>query len=131
MPFAKSSVRLARMTHTGSTKFFPKTRLKSRLGGGEVVYSRLWALHAPFAEVQAKNELCGTVPAENAREGPKGRYGEAPTANAARVGQRVCRDLRAERAAGALKRNHSSLFTPFLAPETGTFAPRGTDPTLG
>jgi hypothetical protein len=124
MPFAKSSVRLGRMTHTGSIRFFPKTRLKSRLGGGEVVYSRLWAFHAQFAEVQPKNELCGTLPAENAREEPKGRYGEVPTVNAARVGQRVCRDSRAERAAGALKRNHSSLFTPPLSRlRRRTFAP--------
>lgn len=100
------------MTHTGSTRLFPKTRLKSCLGDGEV-YSRLWALHAQFAEVQAKDELSGTVPAGNARDGPKGQYGEAPTANAARVGQRVDRDVRAERAAGPLKRNHPSLFTPF------------------
>jgi hypothetical protein len=103
------------MTHTGSIRFFPKTRLKSRLGGGEVAYSRLWAFHAQFAEVQPKNELYGTLPAENARDGPKGRYGEVPTVNAAKVGQRICRDLGAERAAGALKRNHSSVFTPPLS----------------
>ena len=71
-----------------------------------------WRFTRNFAEVQPKNELYGTLPAENARDGPKGRYGEVPTVNAAKVGQRICRDLRAERAAGALKRNHSSLFTP-------------------
>jgi len=122
MPFAKSSVRLGRMTRTGSTRFFPKTRLKSCLGGGEV-YSRPWALHAQFAEVQAKDELSGTTPAGNARKELKGRYGEAPIANAARLGQRVGRDMRAERAAGLLKRNHPSLFTPFPRPETADFCP--------
>jgi hypothetical protein len=122
MPFAKSSVRLGRMTRTGSTRFFPKTRLKSCLGGGEV-YSRPWALHAQFAEVQAKDELSGTAPAGNARKELKGRYGEAPIANAARLGQRVGRDMRAERAAGLLKRNHPSLFTPFPRPETADFCP--------
>ena len=122
MPFAKSSVRLGRMTRTGSTRFFPKTRLKSCLGGGEV-YSRPWALHAQFAEVQAKDELSRTTPAGNARKELKGRYGEAPIANAARLGQRVGRDMRAERAAGLLKRNHPSLFTPFPRPETADFCP--------
>jgi hypothetical protein len=122
MPFAKSSVRLGRMTRTGATRFFPKTRLKSCLGGGEV-YSRPWALHAQFAEVQAKDELSETAPAGNARKELKGRYGEAPIANAARLGQRVGRDMRAERAAGLLKRNHPSLFTPFPRPETADFCP--------
>jgi hypothetical protein len=122
MPFAKSSVRLGRMTRTGSTRFFPKTRLKSCLGSGEV-YSRPWALHAQFAEVHAKDELSGTAPAGNARKELNGRYGEAPIANAARLGQRVGRDMRAERAAGLLKRNHPSLFTPFPRPETADFCP--------
>jgi hypothetical protein len=130
MPFAKSSVRLGRMTRTGSTRFFPKTRLKSCLGGGEV-YSRPWALHAQFTEVLAKDELFGTAPAGNARKELKGRYGEAPIANVARLGQRVGRDMRAERAAGLLKRNHPSLFTPSPRPETADFLPGGSPPTPG
>jgi hypothetical protein len=86
-----------------------------------VVYSRLWPLHAQFAEAQTKDKLSRTVPAGNAREGRQGRYGEAPTANAVRVGQRVGCDVRAERAAGPPKRSHPSLFTPFLGHETADF----------
>jgi hypothetical protein len=120
-PFAKSSVRLGRMTHTGC-QVFSEDAAESLPRGGEV-YRRLWALHAQFAEVQAKDELSGTVPAGDAREGPKLRYGEAPTANAAGVGQGGGRDVRTERAPGLLKRNHPSLFTPFLVPETADFCP--------
>jgi hypothetical protein len=81
-------------------------------------------------EVQAKDELSGTAPAGNARKELKGRYGEAPIANAARLGQRVGRDMRAERAAGLLKRTHPSLFTPFLGLRRRTFA-RWLAPTPG
>ena len=95
------------------------------------MYSRPWALHAQFTEVLAKDELFGTAPAGNARKELKGRYGEAPIANVARLGQRVGRDMRAERAAGLLKRNHPSLFTPSPRPETADFLPGGSPPTPG
>ena len=78
MPFAKSSVRLGRMTRTGSTRFFPKTRLKSCLGGGEV-YSRPWALHAQFAEVQAKDELSGQRPPETRAKNSRGGMARHPS----------------------------------------------------
>jgi len=123
MPFAKSSVRLGRMTHTGSTRFFSKTRLKSCLGGGEVVIAGSGRFTRNLLRCRPRTSYPVTVPAENAREGPKGRYGEAATANPARVWQRVGRDVRVERAAGPLKRNHPSLFTPFLGPETADFCP--------
>jgi len=110
------------MRNAGSTRFVRNNRLKSRLEGRQV-YSRLRAFHAQFPEVQAKNELSRTVPVRNARERPERRYREALTANAAKVWQHICRDMRAERGMGPLKRDHPSLFTPFIGPEIADFCP--------
>jgi len=52
-----------------------------------------------------------------------GRYDEAPTSNAARVWQRVWRDMQAERAAGPLKRTYPKLFFCSLRPEMENFCP--------
>jgi hypothetical protein len=105
MPFAKSSVRLGRMTHTGSTRFFPKTRLKSCLGAVRCIagpgrFTRNLLRCRPRTSYPGQR-----LPETRATE-LKGRYGEAPIANSARLGQRVGRDARAERAGGLLKRNH-------------------------
>jgi hypothetical protein len=77
------------MAHKGSTRFFPKTRLKSCRGRGEV-YSLLQALHTQAAKMLAKDEPSWPVAAaEMARDEGKRRYGEAPTANAKGLWQRV------------------------------------------
>ena len=112
MPFAKSSVRLRRMT-----RFFPKTRLEILR-----VYSLRLALHMRGTKMLTKDELSWKVPAaEMARDGLTGRYGEAPTANAARAWQRLCCDVQAEPVAGLRKRNHPSPLTHFLGPEMADF----------
>jgi len=122
MPFAKSSVRLGRMTRTGSTRFFPRTRLKSCRGGGEV-YSRPSALHAQFAEVQAKDELSGTAPAGNARKELRGRYrrgthrqrGEIGATRWSRCADGACR--------GSTEAEPPVTLHPFPRPETADFCP--------
>jgi hypothetical protein len=117
------------MTHAGSTKLFRNKRLKSCLGRGEV-YRPFRALHAQLAKL--RDQLFWTVPAaETARDGLKGRYGHAPTAKAARVWQRVCRDVQAKRSAGPTE---AELFVTLRLLSSDlrwrTFA-RYTDPKLG
>jgi hypothetical protein len=128
-PFAKSSVRFRRMTHAGSTKLFRNKRLKSCLGRGEV-YRPFRALHAQLAKL--RDQLFWTVPAaETARDGLKGRYGHAPTAKAASVWQRVCRDVQAKRSAGPTEAELSVTLHPLSSDLRWRTFTRHTDPKLG
>ena len=130
-PFAKSSVRFGRMTHAGSTKLFRNKRLKSCLGRGEV-YRPFRALHAQLAELRRRTSYFGQCrPLKRRATGLKGRYGHAPTAKAARVWQRVCRDVQENVPRVQLKRNYRLLYTPLSSDlRWRTFA-RHTDPKLG
>ena len=114
-PFAKSSVKLERMTDAGSTRLFRKKQLKACLEGSEVD-TPLRTLRAQLAEVLATDEIFRAALAGNAREGPMGRYDGAPTANAARMSQRVRRDEQAGHAARPLNRTSRP---PFPLPFSG------------
>jgi hypothetical protein len=99
------------MRATGSTRIFRKKRLKSYSGLGEVC-CRLHALHAQVGKMLARGERSGAgLAAKVVSDGRIRQWGETPTANAPRVRQRLCRDMRAVRAAGPLKRNYPSLFS--------------------
>ena len=80
MPFAKSSVRIGCMSHTASSRFFPKTWLKSCCGPGEVYSSRqarprqagkMLAQHA-FTDREGQ-QLAARCAGANARSGAQGR----------------------------------------------------------
>ena len=80
MPFAKSSVRIGCMSHTASSRFFPKTWLKSCRGPGEVYSSRqarprqagkMLAQHA-FTDREGQRLVARRAGA-NARSGAQGR----------------------------------------------------------
>ena len=130
-PFAKSSVGFGRMTHAGSTKLFRNKRLKSCLGRGQV-YRPFRALHAQLAKLRRRTGYFGQCrPLKRRATGLKGRYGHAPTAKAARVWQRVCRDVQAKRSAGPTEVELSVTLHPIFSDlRWRTFASH-TDPKLG
>lgn len=123
-PFAKSSVGFGRMTHAGSTKLFRNKRLKSCLGRGQV-YRPFRALHAQLAKLRRRTGYFGQCrPLKRRATGLKGRYGHAPTAKAARVWQRVCRDVQAKRSAGPTEAELSVTLHPLSSDlRWRTFAP--------
>ena len=130
-PFAKLSVRFGRMTHAGSTKLFRNKRLKSCLGRGELCRP-FQALHAQLAKLRRRTSYFGQCrPLKRRATGLKGRYGHAPTAKAARVWQRVCRDVQAKRSASPTEAELSVTLQPLSSDlRWRTFA-RHRDPKLG
>ena len=126
MPFAKSSVRLRRMT-----RFFPKTRPECCRSCGAVYNLRL-ALDMRGAKMLTKDELSWRVPAaEMARDGLMVRYGEVSTAKRGESAATSLLRCAGGAYRGSTERNHPSPFTPFLGPEVADFCPVAQIPSSG
>jgi hypothetical protein len=114
MPFATSSVRLRRMS-----KFFPKTRPES-VAGVALCTACAWQ----GAKMLTKDDLSWKVPAaEMARDGLMVRCGGRRPPSAARMRQRLCSDVQAERIAGLPSGTIRHPSPPFLGPEVADFCP--------